>query len=148
MALVSYDQLSFSGERDSALLYWTVVGALVVKGNTNEVKSLIDTAVFDVTTTRLLFRAPGTHTDQSNSTLVDSERELRKLRSNGFMEATDNMIVNLETELTGFRAAVESGERAQVAWREGTGGGGGLTIPFVAGLLLAGTLCSIKRRWS
>ena len=43
MALVSYDQMSFSGERDSALLYWTIVGALVVKGNTNEVQTMIDT---------------------------------------------------------------------------------------------------------
>jgi len=148
MALVSYDQVSFSGERDSSLLYWTVIGAVIVKGNTNEVQSLIDTAVFDASTAKLLFRAPGTHNAQSNATLVDSDRELRRLRSDGFMAATDDMIVNLDTELTGFRAAVENGERAEVAWRDGTGGGGGLAIPYLAVLLLVGVMRNIKCRRS
>ena len=136
MALVSYDQISFSGERDSALLYWTIVGALAVKGNTNEVQTMIDTAVFDVATTKLLFRAPGTHNEQRNVTLLENSRDLRKLRSAGFVAANDDMILNLEKELEGFRAAIDSGERAQVAWRDGSGGGGGITLPILL-LLLA-----------
>jgi len=136
MALVSYDQISFSGERDSALLYWTIVGALAVKGNTNEVRTMIDTAVFDVATTRLLFRAPGTHNEQRNVTLMEKSRDLRKLRSAGFVAANDDMILNLDKELEGFRAAIESGERAQVAWRPGSGGGGGMTLPILALLLV------------
>jgi rhombotail lipoprotein len=124
LALVSYDQISFSGERDSALLYWTIIGALAVKGNTNEVQTMIDTAVFDVATARLLFRAPGTARDQRNVTLLESGRDLRKLRGEGFVAATDDMIVNLDQELEGFRAAVEAGERAQVEWKPGYGGGG------------------------
>lgn len=136
MALVSYDQISFSGERDSALLYWTIVGALAVKGNTNEVQTMIDTAVFYVATTRLLFRAPGTHNEQRNVTLMDKSRDLRKLRSAGFVAANDDMIFNLDKELEGFRAAIESGERAQVAWRPGSGGGGGMTLPILTLLLV------------
>ena len=136
MALVSYDQISFSGERDSALLYWTIVGALAVKGNTNEVQTMIDTAVFDVATTKLLFRAPGTHNEQRNVTLLENSRDLRKLRSAGFVAANDDMILNLEKELEGFRAAIESGERAQVAWRAGSGGGGGITLPTLLLLLV------------
>ena len=136
MALVSYDQISFSGERDSALLYWTIIGALVVKGNTNEVQTMIDTAVFDVATAKLLFRAPGTHTNQRNVTLLESGQDLRHLRSAGFVAANDNMIVNLDQELEGFREAVESGARAQVVWREGSGGGGSMTLPVIALLLL------------
>ena len=135
MALVSYDQISFSGERDSALLYWTVVGALFVKGNSNEVQTMIDTAVFDVATSKLLFRAPGTHTVQRNATLLESGSDLRKLRAAGFVAATDDMIVNLESELQGFRQAVESGQRAQVEWRPGSGGGGGVTLPTIVLLL-------------
>ena len=142
IALVSYDQISFSAERDSALLYWTIVGALVVKGNSNEVQTMIDTAVFDVQTTRLLFRAPGTHREQANATLMDTGKELRKLRSAGFVAATDDMIVNLDTELDGFREAVKAGERAQVEWREGSGGGGSLTWPLL--MCLAGA--AILRR--
>jgi len=136
MALVSYDQISFSGERDSALLYWTIVGALVVKGNTNEVQTMIDTAVFDIDTTKLLFRAPGTHKQQRNVTLLEKSRDLRKLRSAGFVAATDDMVVNLDQELEGFREAIEAGERAQVAWRPGTGGGGSMALSLITLLLL------------
>jgi len=146
MALVSYDQVSFSGERDSALLYWTIVGTLVVKGNTNEVQTMIDTAVFDVATTKLLFRAPGTYNEQRNATLMESGRDLRKLRSAGFVAATDDMIVNLDQELEGFREAVESGERAQVEWRAESGGGGSLTVPLLALLVLIGISRSVGRR--
>ena len=136
MALVSYDQISFSGERDSALLYWTIVGTLMIKGNTNEVQTMIDTAVFDVSTTKLLFRAPGTHNEQRNSTLMEKKRELRKLRSTGFVAATDDMIGNLDTELETFRKDIESGQRAQVAWRPGSGGGGSVSWQLVVLLVL------------
>ena len=141
MALVSYDQVSFSGERDSAILYWTVVGALVVKGNTNEVQTMIDTAVFDVGTGKLLFRAPGTHRDQLNSTLMDNKSDLRRLRSASFVTATDDMVANLDTELAGFQDAVRGGAKAEVEWREGFGGGGAISWPLLvllAGLLLIG----------
>jgi len=142
MALVSYDQISFSGERDSALLYWTVIGALAVKGNTNEVQTMIDTAVFDVTTATLLFRAPGTYKDQRNVTLLESGRDLRKLRGEGFVAATDDMIVNLDQELEGFRTAVEAGEVAQVEWKPGYGGGSA-SLPLLAFLFLT---CWGRRR--
>lgn len=145
MALVSYDQISFSGERDSALLYWTIIGALAVKGNTNEVQTMIDTAVFDVTTARLLFRAPGTARDQRNVTLLESGRDLRKLRSEGFVTATDDMIVNLDQELKGFRAAVEAGELAQVEWKPGSGGGS-LSISLLALLVFIGAVGECRRR--
>ncbi len=136
MALVSYDQVSFSSERDSALLYWTIVGALVVKGNSNEVQTMIDTAVFDVATGNLLFRAPGLHRDQANATLMDNETSLRQLRSAGFVSATDHMIVNLDGELNTFREAVQAGQAARVEWRQGSGGMGGASWPFVALLFL------------
>ena len=148
MALVSYDQISFSAERDSALLYWTIVGALVVKGNSHEVQTMIDTAVFDVQTSQLLFRAPGTHHEQDNATLMDTGKELRKLKGAGFVAATDDMIVNLDAELDGFREAVEKGERAEVEWRAGSGGGGSLSWLVLASLtFLAGaSRCRNMRR--
>ena len=149
MALVSYDQISFSGERDSALLYWTIVGALVVKGNTNEVQTMIDTAVFDVATTKLLFRAPGTHKQQRNVTLMEKSRDLRKLRGASFVAANDDMIVNLDTELEGFRAEIERGERAQVEWRPGSGGGGGTTtLPMLSLLIVLVAARKACRRYS
>jgi rhombotail lipoprotein len=139
MALVSYDQIAFSGEQGSSILYWTIIGALTVKGNTNEVQTMIDTAVFDVPTAKLLLRAPGTHTGQRNATLVESERDLRQLRSEGFVAAADDMIVNLDAELVKFSEATKSGERAQVEWKQksGGGGGGGFELPLL--LLLVAT---------
>jgi rhombotail lipoprotein len=136
MALVSYDQMSFSGERDSAIMYWTIVGALIFKGNTNEVQTMIDTAVFDVSTAKLLFRAPGTYKQQRNATLLDNSRDLRELRQEGFVAATDDMIVNLDGELAHFQDAIKQGERAQVAWRSGYGGGGSVSWQLVLLLLL------------
>ena len=139
MALVSYDQLALTGERDSAILYWTVVGALVVKGNVNEVQTMIDTAVFDVGTTKLLFRAPGTHRGSDTSTFMDAERELRGMRSGSFSAATDDMILNLNHELETFREEIKRGESAQVAWQDGRGGGsaGLLLVVLLAGAGLA-----------
>ena len=125
MALISYDQVTISGEKDSAILYWTIVGAMVVKGNRNEVQTLVDTAVFDVSTGQLLMRAPGTDTDQANSTLMDRSREIRALEDQGFLDATDSMIVNLDASLEGFRAQVKEGYKANVSWKEGYSGGGG-----------------------
>ena len=133
MALVSYDQISFSAERDSAVLYWTIVGAMVVKGNSHEVQTMVDTAVFDVQTSRLLFRAPGMHREQANATLMDTGKELRKLKGDGFVAATEDMIGNLDSELDGFREAVENGERAEVEWRGGGGSFGFVLLMFLAG---------------
>ena len=146
MALVSYDQISFSAERDSALLYWTIVGAMVVKGNSNEVQTMVDTAVFDAETAKLLFRAPGSDRDRSNATLMDVGKDLRKLRSASFVAATDDMIVNLDQELEGFQEAVENGERAEVEWREGSGGGGSLAWSLLVWLVIAAGRAAKRRR--
>lgn len=143
MALVSYDQLTLSNERDSALLYWTVVGALVVKGNRNEVQTLIDTAVFDVRSGKLLFRAPGVARNRSNATLMDASMERRELAVAGFGAATDDMIVNLDTELETLREAAKNGERIDVTWREGSGGGSAGLLLLV---LLGGTLAAHRVR--
>ena len=67
MALVSYDQVAHSAEGRPSFLCWTIVGAYVVKGNENDVHTFVDTAVFDVPTRKLLFRAPGVSETPSNS---------------------------------------------------------------------------------
>lgn len=143
VALISYDQVSITGERDSAALYWTIVGAMVVKGNRNEVQTLVDTAVFDANTGQLLMRAPGTSSDQANTTLMDRSRDMRHLEDDGFLDATDDMIVNLDASLESFREQVKEGHRASVSWKEGYEGGGGAT--GLAGLCLL-TFAALRRR--
>jgi rhombotail lipoprotein len=97
---------------------------------------MIDTAVFDVSTAKLLFRAPGTFRQQRNATLMDNTRDLRKLRQEGFAGATDDMIVNLDGELAQFQDGIKQGERAQVAWRSGYGGGGSISWQLLVLVLL------------
>ena len=137
IGLVSYDQVSFAAERDSALLYWTVVGAALVKGNSNEVQTMIDTAVFDVATAELLFRAPGVHRGQRNATLFDSDRDARLLRSEGFVAANLDMIGNLDRELAAFEQRTKAGGRVRVVAANGGAGSAGLWLLAALGVALA-----------
>ena len=100
-------------------------------------------AVFDTETAKLLFRAPGTDSDRSNATLMDVGKDMRKLRSASFFAAADDMIVNLDEELSSFKRDVESGERAQVEWR---GGGGSLGVGLIVLLSLLAVRAATSRR--
>lgn len=132
MALVSYDQVAVSEDKPSGFLYWTIVGAYVIKATSNEVQTFVDTAVFDVATARLLFRAPGAHAMSDRSTLIESGATVRKSKDTSFAAAMEQMTVNLSGELDRFEERVqEDPQVAAVAWKPGSGGGG------VGGLLLA-----------
>lgn len=139
MALVSYDQVAVSEENKAAILYWTIVGMYVIKATSNEVQTFVDTAVFDVKTARLLFRAPGLDKSTDSSTLIESGEVARKTKDSSFTAAMDTMTQNLELELDGFRARMKEDPMvAQAEWKPGYGGGGSVGI----GLLLA--LVSIR----
>lgn len=143
MALVSYDQLSTSEDNDASLLYWTIVGAYIIEGTDTEIHTFVDTAVFDVRSRRLLFRAPGADKFEDRTTAVESIEATRKGRVAGFATAVDAMTVNLLNELDTFEARLEENpEIAQVSWK-GSSGGGSLA-PF--GLLLLCLLFLVRRR--
>jgi len=148
MALVSYDQVAHSAERSSSFLYWTIVGAYVVKGNKNDVQTFVDTAVFDVGTRKLLFRAPGTSEASSNSTLVNLDRDLRASQQRGFEKAMADMTVNLDKELGLFKERIKTDGSVKVTHSSryvSSGGGGAADAAFL--LLLAGlALVSIARK--
>jgi rhombotail lipoprotein len=135
MALVSYDQVAVSEENPSGLLYWTIVGAYLIKATSNEVQTFVDTAVLDVDTARLLFRAPGVHTMSDRSTLVEAGEVVRKARDESFAVAMEQMTGNLTIELDRFQERVkEDPSVAQTGWRPGSGGGsiGWLTLVMLA----------------
>jgi len=124
MALVSYDQVAVSEDNPSGFLYWTIVGSYVIKATSNEVQTFVDTAVFDVDTARLLFRAPGSHTMSDRSTLVESGEVVRKAKDESFAAAMGEMTGNLAVELDRFRErAQEDPTVAEVKWKPGSGGG-------------------------
>jgi rhombotail lipoprotein len=142
MALVSYDQVTHSDERTAAFLYWTIVGAYTVKGNKNDVQTFVDTAVFDIPTRKLLFRAPGTSKVQGTSTLVGLERDLRARQQQGFEQAIADMTVNLDNELSVFKERIKTDQSVRVTRAESSGGGGAVGFAILA--LLA--LSSLRRR--
>jgi len=137
MALVSYDQVTVSEENPAGLLYWTIIGAYVIKATSNEVQTFVDTAVFDVSTARLLFRAPGADTMSDRSTLVESGEAVRKAGDKSFAAAMDQMTGNLTAELGYFQERVQEDPTvAQTTWKAGSGGGGAASWLLL--LLLAG----------
>ena len=138
MALVSYDQVAVSEDNTAGILYWTIVGAYLIKATSNEVQTFVDTAVFDVDTARLLFRAPGADTTADRSTLVEAGEAVRKARDTSFAAAMEEMTANLATELDQFEERVKSDPGvAQAEWKPGSGGGPAgwlvLMLAFVAG---------------
>ena len=70
IALVSYDQISRTSTNSASLLYWTIVGAYVIPGNSNTTQTFVDTSVFDIATRKLLFRAPGVNKMNGFSTAI------------------------------------------------------------------------------
>ncbi|MEQ9561972.1 MAG: rhombotarget lipoprotein, partial [Woeseiaceae bacterium] len=94
MALVSYDQVATSSETNASFLYWTIVGAYTIEGTKNEVRTFVDTAIFDIQSRRLLFRAPGIHVASDKSTLATASDEILAARRNSFSLAMDDMNTN------------------------------------------------------
>jgi rhombotail lipoprotein len=137
MALVSYDQVAATGDNKLALTYWTIVGAYVIKGTENQTQTFVDTAVFDVASRKLLFRAPGVDSRQRASTAIEAAEVSRTVRAESFSAAMGNMTTNLAAELERFEQRIkDEPEIATVEWKGGSGGGGGGTDPALL-LLLA-----------
>ena len=125
MALVSYDNVSITEENALALTYWTIVGAFIFPGEKTQSQTFVDTAVFDVKTKKLLFRAPGSATADGLHNAIGQIDKKRKIRMKTFERAVDKMTINLDAQLSGFRERVKKQEVATVSYRKGYSGGGG-----------------------
>jgi rhombotail lipoprotein len=149
VALVSYDQVAHTDERTSSFLYWTIVGAYVVKGNENDVNTFVDTAVFDVASNKLLFRAPGVSDITSSTTYVEMDADRRATQQKGFEQAMADMTVNLDKELDVFKERIREDQSVRISYtpsyRSSGGSGGGGTSGIVALTVLA-LLIGIRRR--
>jgi rhombotail lipoprotein len=86
------------------------------------VQTFVDTAVFDVKTHALLFRAAGIDASHATSTLVNASETVREEQAKGFELAMADMTTNLVTELDVFRERVKSDHVITVS---DTGKGGG-----------------------
>jgi len=125
VALVSYDQVQHTDEGAASLLYWTIVGAYLVPGEKDSTTTFVDTAVFDVASRKLLFRAPGIATDSAHGTAVNNSQVLRESSIAGFDTAFQQMNGNLDQALADFKQKVkDEPDQYKVSYAEGYHGGG------------------------
>ena len=125
IALVSYDQVQFTDEGWLSFTYWTVIGAYLVSGEKNDTSTMLDTAVFDIQSRKMLFRAPGTSNIKGSTTPLNLNVALRADSMESFEVATDNMIANLDKQLSGLRAKIKKNpEKVKVIYSKAYSSGG------------------------
>ena len=137
IALLSYDQVQHTDQGLLSLSYWTIVGAYIIKGEKNDTSTMIDAAVYDISSRKMLFRAPGTSHVKGSATPVNLSEQLRMDSREGFRTASDNLVVNLQDQLDRFKTKVkEMPDAYVVAQKPGYTGGGSMGAVF--SLLLLG----------
>jgi rhombotail lipoprotein len=151
IALVSYDQIRFNDTNRLAVLYWTVVGAYLIKGDQYDVQTMVDAAVFDVRSRKLLFRAPGTSQVKGSSTLAGYSKEVRGAQSDGYAQAVEQMIPQLQAQLASFKERAKSDpgiliDRSDYRSKHGGGERGAGGFGWAMALLLAGAALWTGRR--
>ncbi|WP_375749697.1 rhombotarget lipoprotein [Vibrio sp. HN007] len=124
MALVSYDQVARNTQNNAALLYWTIAGMYLIPGDENNTQTFVDTAVFDINSQKLLFRAPGISDVESYSTAVGVEDNFYDNSNKGFNLAVSDMVTNLKSELEIFKVRVKEEKVAKVSYSDDYSGGG------------------------
>lgn len=138
VALLSYDQIQFNDSNTLSFLYWTIIGAYVIRGDQYDIHTMLDASVFDVASHKLLFRAPGNSTIKGSSTLVGFSEKTRSARTRGFNQALSELIPNLQKELASFKQNVRKDRSIKVENRPGYSGGadfGWLGLVFAIVLL-------------
>lgn len=132
IALVSYDQTTFNAQNFAAITYWTIVGAYIIPAEKNTTHTMLDAVLYDIESRKLMFRAPGTSSVKSSSTLIGQQEQAREDALKGFDLASVDLVENLTRELTAFRAKVrQSPEQYRVVKSEGYQGSGTTGIGFL-----------------
>lgn len=103
IALISYDQVQFSGANKWSFLYWTGIGAYLVEGDQYDVMTAVETAVLDIKSRRLLMRASGTSTVKGEATWVGFAERSRAARTASFESSVKQMIDELHAAVKSFR---------------------------------------------
>ena len=146
VALISYDQVQFNDTNVFSILYWTIVGAYVIHGDRFDINTMVDTSVFDVRSRKLLFRAPGTSQIKGSSTLAGFSERTRSARLDGYSQAVEQLIPQLQQELANFKERIKTDTGYRVENKPGYSGGGALGgLSLVIALVFAG-IASAQRR--
>ncbi|KTF11856.1 rhombotarget lipoprotein [Pseudoalteromonas sp. H103] len=143
MALVSYDQVTQTYENNAALLYWTIVGMYLIPGNENTIQTFVDTAVFDIKSKKMLFRAPGISKLEKRTTAISIDETLNEKLLEGFNLAVTDMSLNLDAELARFKTRVKEEKIAKIENKDGSSSAGAFSVFF----LVLTSLLVLKRRY-
>ena len=143
-ALVSWNQVVLSSDTPASVLYWTIVGAYVIPGTRNSVNTLLDTAVFDIKTHKLLLRAPGVSQVTDSSTAVEAGRVTLTIREDSFVDATNQMAKNLEAEVELFGKRIKEDGVAEITYASDYKGAFSPLLLLFGSLL--GLIALVRRR--
>ena len=100
---------------------------------------MVDAAVYDIKSRKMLFRAPGISHVKGKATPVNLSEELREDSLEGFKVASEGLVKNLAEQLELFREKVkEAPQEYQIVHKPGYVGGGSLDIVFLISILLMG----------
>ncbi len=145
VALLSYDQIQFNDTNALSMLYWTIVGAYLVHGDQYDIHTMLEATVFDVGSRKLLFRAPGISNVKGGAAMATFSERARAARQEGYNQALEQLVPNLQKELEGFRARVKTDTSVRVEHRPGYRGGGDAGWPgLLMALLLAGLVWRVR----
>jgi len=108
----------------------------LIPGNENSIQTFVDTAVFDIKSQKMLFRAPGISKLEQRSTAVGVAQTLSEKSIEGFSLAVDDMTTNLEIELGQFKTRVKEKNIATIEHRQGYSGGGAISWPALLLMLV------------
>ncbi|MBW8873614.1 MAG: rhombotarget lipoprotein [Acidobacteria bacterium] len=162
MVLLSYDQSQFTESTRASWTYLTVVGPLLIEGEKNDTRTVMDAVVYDIHSHALLFRAAGESTVNGRSSPLNMDRKRRIFAAEGFDKATKGLIDSLNASLARFEEQARNGtvqgpgtpaiamydakgERI-TARSSGGGGGGALGIPELIVVALLGVSLLVRRR--
>ncbi len=157
VVLLSYDQVQFNDSNALSVLYWTILGAYIIHGDQYDIQTMLDATVLDVHSHKLLFRAPGVSSIKGAAALATFSARSRAARLEGYNQALEQLIPNLQKELEGFRERIKekTDSTIQIQYREGyqnqssgTSGGGGSFDIFTLLLSLVGVVLFARRRVS
>jgi rhombotail lipoprotein len=109
IVLLSYDQSQFTESTRASWTYLTVVGPLLIEGEKNDTRTVMDAVVYDIRSRALLFRAAGESVVKGRSSPLNVERKRRSFAAEGFKTATGDLIASLSTALTRFEEQAKSG---------------------------------------
>lgn len=148
VALLSFDQVQSHDSGLLSLTYWTLVGAYVVPAEQGGTTTLLDAAVFDVASRRLLFRAPGVSQVSGRAAPIRIDEVLREDARRGFELAATNLVANLQVELGSFRERIrERPDEVRVVRAPGDKtGAGSFSVAGLVALLASAMAAGAWRR--